>query len=334
MENHHELIRRAWGSMEYATELDRKPMQKDLDKIRGSLIGGAAGDALGYAVEFWLESKIFSYYGKDGITQYRLVNGAAQISDDTQMTLFTANGLLFATTRSHMRGILGPYAGYTAQAYLEWYETQTGKHPAGDVSDHFCWLANIPELYAARAPGNTCMSAIRNGCRGSIEEPANVSKGCGGVMRVAPIGLYFGGSDMASLPVDLLGAEAAALTHGHEMGYIPAAMLVHIVRLASGCDKITLKESVLDSQAAMRMLFPHAEHLPGFLKLISTAIALSESDTDALTVIHTLGPGWCGDEALAVAIYCALKYQDDFDRGHTGRRQSRRRQRFHRRHHR
>ena len=60
MENHHELIRRAWGSMEYATELDRKPMQKDLDKIRGSLIGGAAGDALGCAVEFWPESKIFS----------------------------------------------------------------------------------------------------------------------------------------------------------------------------------------------------------------------------------------------------------------------------------
>lgn len=75
------------------------------------------------------------------------------------------------------------------------------------------------------------MSAIRNGCRGSVEEPANVSKGCGGVMRVAPIGLYFGGSDMASLPV-----------------------------------------------------------------------------------IHTLGPGWCGDEALAVAVYCAVKYQDDFDK--------------------
>ena len=289
-------------------------MRKDQDKIRGSLIGGAAGDALGYAVEFWPESKIFGYYGKDGITQYQLVNGAAQISDDTQMTLFTANGLLFANTRGHMRGILGPYAAYIAEAYRAWYETQTGKYSSYMCCDRFFWLSNVPELYAARAPGNTCMSAIRNGCWGSIGEPANDSKGCGGVMRVAPIGLYSEDLSMAPLAIDLLGADTAALTHGHEMGYIPAAMLVHIVRLISGSDGITLKQAVLDGKIAMEMLFPGAEHLPGFLKLIDTAIALSESDTDDLTAIHTLGPGWCGDEALAVAVYCALKYQDDFDR--------------------
>lgn len=104
-------IRAARDCGEYATELDKKPMQKNRDKIRGSLIGGAAGDALGYAVEFWPESRIFSYYGKDGITRYRLVNGAAQISDDTQMTLFTANGLLFANTRGHMRGYHGALCG-------------------------------------------------------------------------------------------------------------------------------------------------------------------------------------------------------------------------------
>lgn len=269
-------------------------------------------------MEFWPESKIFSHYGKGGIAQYRLVNGAAQISDDTQMTLFTANGLLFATTRGRMRGILGPYAGYIAQAYLEWYETQMGKDPAGEASDRFCWLTNVPELYAVRAPGNTCLSAIEKGCQGSIEEPINDSKGCGGVMRVAPIGLYFEGLRMAPLLVDLLGAEAAALTHGHEMVYIPAAMLVHIVRLVSGSGGITLKQAVLDGKIAMEMLFPGAGHLPGFLKLIDTAILLSESDTDDLTAIHTLGPGWCGDEALAVAIYCALKYRDDFDRAPYG----------------
>lgn len=315
MEHYLNSIRRARDYGDFATELDKRPLQKDRDKIRGSLIGGAAGDALGYAVEFWPESKLFSYYGKDGITQYRLVNGVAQISDDTQMTLFTANGLIFAMTRGHMRGILGPYAGYIAQAYLEWYETQKRKPSDDEGYDRFCWLVNVPELYAARAPGNTCLSAIEKGCRGSIEEPINDSKGCGGVMRVAPIGLYFiGNTGMESLAIDLLGADVAALTHGHEMGYIPAAMLVHIVRLVSGRDGITLKQAILDGKTAVKMLFLGAEHLTGFLKLIDTAIALSESDTEDLTAIHTLGPGWCGDEALAVAIYCALKYQDDFDR--------------------
>lgn len=68
------------------------------DKIRGSLVGGAVGDALGYPVEF-----ISSYiglqnrYGERGITRYELnENGKALISDDTQMTLFTACGLLNA----------------------------------------------------------------------------------------------------------------------------------------------------------------------------------------------------------------------------------------------
>lgn len=69
---------------------------KNIDKYRGCLIGGAAGDALGHAVEFLSEGMIFSRYGESGITEYELTNGVAQISDDTQMTLFTANGLLYA----------------------------------------------------------------------------------------------------------------------------------------------------------------------------------------------------------------------------------------------
>lgn len=66
---------------------------KDIDKYRGCLIGGAAGDALGYAVEFDREDAIFSKYGEEGITEYDLKNGVAQISDDTQMSLFTATGI-------------------------------------------------------------------------------------------------------------------------------------------------------------------------------------------------------------------------------------------------
>ena len=69
---------------------------RNQDKFRGCLIGGAAGDALGYVVEFKNEKQIFSRYGERGITEYELNNGVAQISDDTQMTLYTANGLFNA----------------------------------------------------------------------------------------------------------------------------------------------------------------------------------------------------------------------------------------------
>ena len=43
---------------------------KSIDKYRGCLIGGAAGDALGYAVEFLSEGMIFGRYGESGITEY------------------------------------------------------------------------------------------------------------------------------------------------------------------------------------------------------------------------------------------------------------------------
>lgn len=57
----------------------------NLNKIRGSLAGGAVGDALGYAVEFWGEEQIFGKYGERGITEYELdsFTGKALISDDT-----------------------------------------------------------------------------------------------------------------------------------------------------------------------------------------------------------------------------------------------------------
>lgn len=98
---------------------------RELSKFKGCLIGGAVGDALGYAVEFISASAIFKKYGENGITEYALRNGIAEISDDTQMALFTATGLLLGITRGMTRGIMGDYAGYIAKSYSDWYKTQT-----------------------------------------------------------------------------------------------------------------------------------------------------------------------------------------------------------------
>ena len=91
MKNRDLIIKRIQGS-------DRERYR---DRTRGSIIGGAVGDALGYPIEFLSEPLIFELYGESGITEYDLnrETGKAQISDDTQMTLFTANGYLFAETR-------------------------------------------------------------------------------------------------------------------------------------------------------------------------------------------------------------------------------------------
>lgn len=305
-------IRHAGRESKWNTALDHQAQQKKLGKFLGCLIGGAAGDALGYPVEFWTEDMLHHTYGAKGISEYALRNGVAQISDDTQMTLFTANGLLFATTRGCLRGILGSYPSYVAEAYREWYKTQTASYPAAKrfIS---CWLLNVPELYARRAPGNTCLAALEEGGDGGIINPINHSKGCGGVMRVAPVGLYFGSSRMAGMAADLMAAEIAALTHGHPMGYIPAALLAHMVRLLAHSDAISLREAVLDGLEAMQQIFFWVEELPAFCRLIEKAVALADAGSDDLQAIHTLGAGWCGDEALAVSVYCTLRHSDNFD---------------------
>ena len=98
------------------------------DRIRGSFIGGAIGDALGYPVEFISRQSILAQYGKNGITKFDLSSGGkALISDDTQMTLFTACGMLMGVTRGYMRGIGGQPEKYVDGAYLDWYYTQTAR---------------------------------------------------------------------------------------------------------------------------------------------------------------------------------------------------------------
>ena len=287
---------------------------RDLNKFKGCLIGGAVGDALGYAVEFLSASAIFKKYGENGITEYELHHGVAEISDDTQMTLFTATGLLVGTTRGMTRGIMGDYAEcYIAYSYRDWYRTQTEEYPLPEEY-HYSWLVNVPEMFSRRAPGNTCLSALAQGGNGTLENPLNQSKGCGGVMRVAPIGLYFCDKRYRSGEIDLIGAKAAALTHGHELGYIPAAMLVHIIlRISEYGD--TILEAVNDAMCMMPSIFPKAKHMDELLALIQKAIALSAENVDDIGAIRQLGEGWVAEETLAIAVYCALKYSDNFEKG-------------------
>lgn len=281
-----------------------------IDKFRGCLIGGAVGDALGYTVEFMNETSIIKEYGESGIASYRLSNGKAHISDDTQMTMFTAAALIDAAA-------IGGYMENIERGYRGWYRTQTGGNViGGNCGSWLGRLSGIPELYSTRAPGNTCLSALSSGKIGTIEDPINCSKGCGGVMRVAPIGLMFANGNFPNVSqsgIDMLGASAAAVTHGHELGYIPAAALVHIISLLARSDRLTIADAVADSVITVRRLFGATDNVKLFHRLMEKSVALAEGGADDLTAIHELGEGWVAEETLAIAIYCAVKYQDDFE---------------------
>ena len=291
------------------------------DAIRGSLIGGAAGDALGYVIEFLKEDDIFARYGKDGITAYRrfMDKGPARISDDTQMTLFTAEGLLHARTGTELPRVK------IAEAYRNWYLTQMSTYEAvkgTDVAGH-SRLMRIPELFSLRAPGNTCLAALRAEMSEQthpddyLAHPCNNSKGCGGVMRVAPIALDpVLRSKMTTEQIDLEAAQAAAITHGHSLGYMPCALLNHIISrivFPEGARK-PLPDIVREACSATEALFRQDPNLPRLLALVNDAIERAGNGEDDLSNIHCLGEGWVAEETLAIAIYCALRYRDDFSK--------------------
>ena len=297
-----------------------------LDAVRGCIFGGAAGDALGYPVEFLDEGTIFSRYGSKGITAYEKDRrtGRALISDDTQMSLFTANGLLVGDTRGKLRGIRTWPRAYVEKAYKDWLKTQmstmqeVNRHERYTEAGGFSWLLDVPELYARRAPGTTCLTALQEGTEYEdyIEAARNRSKGCGGIMRVAPLAVNHQSASIETL--DMEGAQLAAITHGHSLGYMPAAVLVHIIIRIVFPPKdrsMTLKEIVLEARDTAARLFAGDRELPVLMAVIDCAVDLSENDLEDLENIHMLGEGWVAEETLGISLYCALRHQDDFSAG-------------------
>lgn len=104
---------------------------------------------------------------------------AGSITDDTQMTLFTAEGLLRASVRGALKGIChGPTVVH--HAYARWLHTQGEECPKWSGMALDGWLITVSEMHARRAPGATCLAALRSGKMGTISSPLNESKGCGG----------------------------------------------------------------------------------------------------------------------------------------------------------
>ena len=255
-------------------------------KYQGCLLGLAIGDALGAPVEFLRLEEIKKRYGRDGITDFHEWGGfkSGSYTDDTQMSLATAVGCLRAYQRWREKGIGHP-ASVIYQRYLDWLESQ-----------------NDPKQ--RRGPGRTCLSALQSGKMGTIEEKINDSKGCGGVMRTAPVGLAF-----PSCRAFEEGAEYAAITHGHPSGYLSAGFLSAIISYLIEGKKLT--EAIDLSIGQLTRYDGHSETL----KIIELAQKLSGSPKSSEKSIQTIGEGWVGEEALAISLYCSLKFSDNFERG-------------------
>ena len=300
-----------------------------VEHFAGCLLGGAVGDALGAAVEFDSIGTIRKNYGENGIEHYAPCYGRkGAITDDTQMTLFTAEGLLRAWRRKQHSAMPVSYDEMLHRAYLRWLATQGMKSAHEDFqAAQNGWLLTVGDLRHRRAPGNTCLSALQSARMGTPEKPINNSKGCGGVMRAAPVGLFAAKAFQAADPPGSewkatfdLGCRAAAITHGHPSGYLPAGCLATIIYgVISG---LNLEEAIHKTLTVLTTAKGYEETLDA-VKLALNLWKKKPAKADPET-IEKMGGGWVSEEALAISLYCALSAEGDFVRGirlavnHTG----------------
>lgn len=281
------------------------------EKLLGCIFGGAVGDALGAPIENLYIDQIRQYYGENGISGYvEFNNGRGRITDDTQMTLFTLEGLLAARKFAEEDNIESMEVEFVYQSYLHWLITQGEPLPDSASKKYPSLISGRLQkerwLSVKRSPGFTCLSALKSGGYGTIAKPLNDSKGCGGVMRVAPVGLLFHDDSEATFR---LGCEVAAITHGHPSGYLSAGCLATII--AELMNGKSLPESVGNSITILKKWPNHAE----CLQIMERAVELAESVPATSENIARLGEGWVGEEALAIAVFCSLSHQNDFRTG-------------------
>lgn len=306
---------------EFAAEWERTKILSDdvaskRDRIHGCLLGGALGDALGYPVEFirsW--TRIAELYGRDAPEHLAYAGRApAVITDDTQMALFVAEGFIRAVQRFRDRGICNPVS-VISSALLRWYAAQV---PEARLSEwqRSGWLLRDPRLHHQRGPGNTNLAALaalaarldRQLAAGSefvAELPSvgtrpNDSKGCGAIMRSAPIGL---GCDSAAIAFEIA-RDAAVITHGHPSGDLSAAYFAAVIHeVARGA---TLPVAMDTADTLLAGQDGRAETVDA----IARARDLAASGAPTPDAVELLGGGWVGEESLAIALACALTARD------------------------
>nr|WSZ13434.1 ADP-ribosylglycohydrolase family protein [Streptomyces canus] len=280
-------------------------------RVRGCLLGGAIGDALGYPIEFASLDRIRSAHGERGVTGFLpgAYGAVGLISDDTQMTLFTAEALTQAVRRERERGVSGAWSRLLSWTYERWLETQGKPGP-----EH----ATVPEdsprgglidqawLYSRRAPGNACLSGTAQryhpepwlALEGKPGQVNPDSKGCGTVMRSAPFGLCDTGQEAFEKA-----ARGAQITHGHPTGYYAAGAFAAIVAHLVAGD--SLEGAVL---RAMRLLARYPGHEETSTAL-GRAVDLAAQDGEPTAEkVESLGAGWVAEEALAIGVYSALAH--------------------------
>lgn len=264
-----------------------------LQHLKEIILAGAIGDAVGYLIEFDSWNKIKTKYGNSGVQLKNLPKDEWVVSDDTQMTLFCLDAITPYIGKKEID--LDEVNEKIYKAYLDWNETQLYIFEMNLQST----LAKYEQLHSKEAPGRTCLEALRNKKMGRMDRKINDSKGCGGIMRVAPIAFL----DLSLSDTFKLGAMQAAITHTHTEGYYSAGFFAGLLHCLMNNN--TIEESISKNIQELKS-YPNHQNMLAYINKIIPHLnndIILEHDN----LVKTIGAGWVGEEALGVALYALCK---------------------------
>ncbi|MFE7410439.1 ADP-ribosylglycohydrolase family protein [Streptomyces laurentii] len=270
-------------------------------RVRGCLLGGAVGDALGAGAHGRTLAALRETHGPEGLTDLVPAYGRrGAVTAATQMTLFTVDGLIRAQVRRDTGAWHPPTDVH--RAHLRWAATQRDWGPDERRPD-LGWLARQEWLYARRDPARACLTGLGDDVLGTLGKPKNPEAAdSGALVRSAPFGLLVGWEPQL---VCRLAVECAAQTHGAPAAYLAAGAFAVVVHGLARGDSV---EGAVET--ASEQITAHAGHEPVTEALRAALTAVREGKPDAERVT-ALGAGEDRAEGqLAAAVYGALVGED------------------------
>ncbi|MFF4105287.1 ADP-ribosylglycohydrolase family protein [Streptomyces sp. NPDC001903] len=292
------------GRTRVVTGLWGRAEQQDFrSRVRGALLGTAVGDALGAPANGLSLDAIRAAHGPQGLTGPAPgpYGPRGTVTAATQLTLFTVDGLI----RAHVRRDTGAWHPPTDihRAHLRWAATQHDWGPDERRKDNG-WLAQQEWLYARRGPDRACLTGFADDVLGTLDQPKNpTARDAAAAARSAPFGLLVGWEPGLVLQ---LSTECAAQSHGHPAAYLTAGAFAVIVHGLTRGDSL---DAAVQRSLGLLGARPGHQAVTDALQRALAAVPQGPPSADAVAAL-TPGDGREAENALAVAVYCALVAED------------------------
>lgn len=288
-----------------------------LERFKGAMYGSAIGDAFGYPLQRLSYEEICERFEKIGALDLAVSakTNAALFTDATQMALFTVDGIVWANIyeKAYDNAALASYVFYSYQLWL-YTQTRTvaGKEYAWlfdkTQNPNLSSLLKIKGLSRKRYLLETNLKALlsaHNDKFGRLNSPVNTYDDNCAVKRVTPVGLFYGEDEEMAFR---MACDIGAITHSNPDGYLPCGVYAAIVaRLLKGK---TLESAVT---CALKILQEYNGFERTYNEVATALERAQDGESDPQETVAELGQGYAATEALAIAVYCAVLHQSNFE---------------------